>query len=188
MKKISCESRIARFLQIRESDLSQVEALGMVLFGRIARPYGVSGEVKIDFSGFVVMDDMIYDEFCYIDGLKVEGIEYLNCIGGRCVAKFDFCNDRNSAQRMVHREIFVKLTNLKPDAGYFDFHRIIGKKVVLGDGKCYGTVVGRFNFGAGIVVEIFDDIIGDTVFVPDHSLRYDNSRGDLLILTMPAIV
>ena len=72
------------------------------------------------------------------------------------VARLKGIDDRNSAQALKGTALFVDHARLpKPkDEDEFYFTALIGLKVILADGKDYGTVTGVHNFGAGDLIEI----------------------------------
>ena len=72
------------------------------------------------------------------------------------VARIKGVEDRDSAQNLKGTQLLVEHDRL-PDPGdedEFYFTDLIGLRVVLTDGREYGTVTALHNFGAGDLIEI----------------------------------
>ena len=171
-KQMSCNARIARFLHVDEDCLSSVFSNKLIPFGRVSRPHGITGEVKVDLSCLVSHDDMIDKKAFYdANGCLISDLNYIKCSGDRAIAKFGNCTDRDIARSSIRRMLFASQDNLRDDAAYFSMYYLVGMKVIQDNTEDYGTIVGVFNFGAGVVIEIFENSVGDTIFVPEYSIK-----------------
>ena len=120
--------------------------------GKIIKPFGVLGEVKVDF--FVnEMDDLQAFSAFYIEdkrspnGRKEIRFENLREGGDRMIARIDAIPDRNAAELFRDRDILVDEAELpETQADEFYIRDLLDANVFF-EGAPYGTVMNVFGIG-----------------------------------------
>lgn len=124
-----------------------------VLLGRITKPHGIRGEVKVHpFSGrpenFLQYRNVLLgpeeggDRIPYrIEQARVQGKQVLLQLSG--------CTDRNGAEALVGRQVWLRREDLPaPDDDEFYLLDLEGKRVVTADGLQLGQVTGFLETSA----------------------------------------
>ena len=159
---------LAGFFGIGAEEYNVLATNGLIPFGRIVRPHGLRGEVKLDLLSSLGPVDLL--DCCAlfsVSTLPYEGISRLAAHGsGQALMAVDGVTNIDAAKALVGTILSVAVKNVDPRAAFIEHFPLLGCKVLLPDSSPYGTVVGFFNFGAGVVVETYVDGIDDTVFFP----------------------
>ncbi len=125
--------------------MSDLERDDFIPLGKISKPHGIRGEVKIyPYSG---SPEQFVDAYKHIymavdeQGPLVElTIERSRIQGKLVLAKFKNYSDRAAAEHIVGREVFVHKNNL-PDLSEDEFylHELVGKELVDTSGATLGV-------------------------------------------------
>ncbi|MCX5569720.1 ribosome maturation factor RimM [Kaistia nematophila] len=138
-----------------------------VLLGQFGAAHGIRGEIKIHSyteDPFGIAD---YGPFALDDGRVVE-IETVREQGENLIARVKGINDRNAAETLRNRKLFVDRAALPELDEEDDFYHadLIDLALELGDGSAYGRIVSVQNFGAGDLIEIEPAGGGRTFYLP----------------------
>jgi len=125
--------------------MTGLERDDFILLGKITKPHGIRGEVKIyPYSGspeqFVQAYQHVYMAAGNRDSLIEQKIERARIQGKQVLVKFANCADRTAAEHIVGLEVFVHKDHL-PELGEDEFylHELEGKKLVDGSGAFLGV-------------------------------------------------
>ncbi|SDO80174.1 ribosome maturation factor RimM [Desulforhopalus singaporensis] len=140
-----------------------------LLIGKIAKPHGLKGELKVvSFSG---QPERIadYPELVLVnrDGRLSVPLKLASCRpqGKNVVIGLEGISDRQGAEETVGAGVLVAKKDLpEPEAGEFYWHQYVGKNITDRDGNYLGKVVSLFNNGAQDVIVASDG--NDEFFVP----------------------
>jgi 16S rRNA processing protein RimM len=138
---------------------------GRVLVAQIGAAHGLRGEVRL---WSFTEDPMAVKDFSLQseDGRQTFKIEALRPGKNFLVARFAGVSDRNAAEALRNRKLYVARDQLpEPDADEFYHADLIGLAAVATDGRPLGTVSAVHNFGAGDVIEIKPER-GTSVMLP----------------------
>ncbi|NLH83178.1 MAG: ribosome maturation factor RimM [Phyllobacteriaceae bacterium] len=126
-----------------------------ILVGRIGAAHGIKGEVRL--KSFTDPVDAIadYGPLRLPDGHTLT-LERLRPQGEMLVVKFREIADRNAAERLTNRDLFVPRSALpEPEDEETFYHAdLIGLDVVDAAGTGFGAVVAVQDYGAGDLLEI----------------------------------
>lgn len=126
-----------------------------VRVGRITAAHGVRGEVKIRCFTEVPEDVGGYGPLHDAHGRRYTLAGIRPAKGPFVVARIEGVADRNAAETLVGRDLFVPRDRLPPpeeDEWYYS--DLIGLTAVEPDGERLGRVIAVHDFGAGDLVEI----------------------------------
>ncbi len=134
-------------------------ARDFVLLGKITRPHGIRGEVKMHpYSG--QPENMLQYRVVFIGTGKAEErqrfeIRRARVQGNTVLLKLTGCDDRNRAETLADREVWLDyrdLPELEDDEFYWaDLH---GKGVRTREGRELGRVTGLLDTGAHTVLSV----------------------------------
>ena len=124
----------------------------MLLVGKVLKPQGVLGEVKI----LPYLDAP--EEFAKLKAIAIEGKEYtplsLRVSDKYIFAKLQGINDRSAAEQLRDKEIFTDKANApKLPQGRFYIDNLLGCKVWLGK-DLLGELVDISQYGSADVYEV----------------------------------
>ncbi|MCI5050328.1 MAG: ribosome maturation factor RimM [Rickettsiales bacterium] len=127
----------------------------LVAVGVITSAHGVRGEVKIKSFTESPEDLTAYGTLTDADGKALQ-IQIKGHSKGQLIARLKDINDRNQAEALKGKELFIHRDQLpeSDDSDGFYITDMIGLKVSLGDGTPFGIIKAVHNFGAGDVIEI----------------------------------
>ena len=127
----------------------------MVCICQVASAHGVKGEVKL----YSFMEDrlniksfpVLYDEDGIGYEIKVTGLFKEDLL----IARLNGMTDRNAAERLKGKKLYVKRENL-PKIGAEEYYHadLIGLSVVTTKGNDIGKITAVHNFGAGDILEV----------------------------------
>lgn len=146
----------------------------MIEIGRIVKPQGIKGELKIvlncDFSRFNSIKKI------YISGkeFKITNSSYRDAL----YLKLEGINSRNEAELLRGEEVFVDETNLAElKEGEFYFKDLIGLVVLDESGKEIGKIEDIEQYGAADIINIRErNILFSVPFIDSVFLKIDNSK------------
>ncbi|MEN3793453.1 ribosome maturation factor RimM [Fulvimarina sp. MAC3] len=137
-----------------------------VLLGVVGGAHGVRGEVRVKSYTEEPTDLGVYGPLQDDQGNRFT-VKSARAQKTVIVVKFDEVNDRNHAERLNGRELFVERALLpepeETDEFYLD--DLEGLAVETIEGEAVGIVIAVHNFGAGDILEIAPDE-GATLMVP----------------------
>ncbi|RIA55347.1 ribosome maturation factor RimM [Dichotomicrobium thermohalophilum] len=126
-----------------------------VRVGRITAAHGVRGEVKIRCFTEVPEDVGGYGPLQDADGHSFTFSALRPAKGPAVIARIEGVHDRNTAEALVGRDLFIPRDRLPPpeeDEWYYS--DLIGLVAVNPDGDRLGHVIAVHDFGAGDLIEI----------------------------------
>jgi 16S rRNA processing protein RimM len=126
-----------------------------VLLGQFGAAHGIRGEIKINSYTEEPAGIADYGPFTLDDGRVVE-ITAIRVQGDALVARVKGIGDRNAAETLRNRKLFVDRSALPDLDEEDDFYHadLVGLALELADGTPYGTIASVQNFGAGDLIEI----------------------------------
>ncbi|MCU0791039.1 MAG: ribosome maturation factor RimM [Nitratireductor sp.] len=126
-----------------------------ILVGKFGAAVGLKGEVRLQ--SFTAEPEAIagYRTLALDDGSRVR-IASLRPQGNVLVARIEGVNDRNAAERLTGRELFIDRAELPEteDEDEFYLADLVGLEVRDVSGAKTGVVAAVHNFGAGDILEI----------------------------------
>lgn len=158
---------------ISEPPAPPLSALAIV--GQIRRAHGIRGELSVQLftdspdavlasGGRIFLGATAGPEPDAVDARRIVAAAPLG--EGRRML-LEGINDRNAAERLRHRFLFVPLEEVPPPSAEEVFlHDLIGMGVVTSGGVDLGTVEGWFELPQGVMLEVRGD--GREVLVPYH--------------------
>ncbi|MFM2281582.1 MAG: rRNA processing protein RimM [Pseudomonadota bacterium] len=127
-----------------------------VLMGVIGGAQGLRGEVRVKSFTDDVMAISEYGTLYDADGRAYEILdarEHKNMV----VIRFRGINDRNAAEALNGRELFIDRDSLPDeelDEEEYFYADLEGLEALDADGNSYGIISGIFDFGAGDILEL----------------------------------
>lgn len=127
----------------------------LIKLGKIVRPHGVRGEVKVlsDFDDSM-LNLKLKNVFIDNQQFNVKSIKFMS---ESIVLKLDGVESMNDAENFRNKDVFIShndLNELSDDEYYVD--DLIGCEVVLEDGKKVGKLADVNNYGATDILVIKD--------------------------------
>ncbi|WP_375451081.1 ribosome maturation factor RimM [uncultured Devosia sp.] len=139
-----------------------------LLMGMIGAAHGIKGEVRItpytqDPEAIAAYGPLETDR----PGLSVT-IAHLRVQKTVVIARLKGVADRNAAEALNGVSLFIDRSRLPETEDDDDFYHadLIGLEARLEDGTVIGTVTALPNFGASDLIEIRNDVSGDTYLYP----------------------
>lgn len=163
-------------------------AAKFILLGRITKPHGIRGEVKVyPFSG-EPQTFLQYGEILLAPENSEERVPYkidnARVQGRHVLVQFDGCVSRTDAENLVGRMIWLDRRDL-PEPGEDEFYLadLEGKKIVTREGKELGEV-------SGVLATPGQDILavtgtGAEYLVPVHRSYFVSIGEDQVVLDLP---
>ena len=137
-----------------------------VLLGAVIGAHGIKGEVRV--KTFTLSPDTLdaYGPLTTDDGRRLSVSALRPGKQGEAVVRFDGVADRDAAEALKGRQLFVPRDALPaPEADEFYYADLIGLAVEDTSHTALGRVRAMHNFGGGDVMEI-DTPSGATEFIP----------------------
>lgn len=117
--------------------------------GKIVKPQGIKGEVKL--ACYLDSASMLDGVKEFYIGTNLYHVEYARADSSFCYLKLAEVNDRNSAEALRNWDVFVEKTAISLPDGRFFVEDLIGCGVFLRSGKHVGTVTDVLQYGAADV-------------------------------------
>ena len=161
-------------------------------FGKVVKPHGLKGEIKVvPFSG-VVSDVQIYAEIFlgYDSAEKKYTVKQCRAQGKFAILNLLDVNDRSSSELLVGQKIWVikeSLPELSTDEFYW--HEMEGIEVVTDSGQRLGTVSSIMRTGAKDVLVV--DGSGKEYLIPvvdEIIVSMDSANRVLTIAPFPGLL
>ncbi|RMG90671.1 MAG: 16S rRNA processing protein RimM [Candidatus Dadabacteria bacterium] len=128
-----------------------------VAVGRVGRPHGVRGEVRVDPQGSLPRGLEGYTRF-YLDrgrGPEPVGVEHHRIHGRFVLVKFEGYDTPEAARELTHAVLYVDRSELPPlGEGEYYHADLLGCEVVEENGDVLGRVADVFDSGAHDVLVI----------------------------------
>ncbi len=158
-----------------------------LLIGRVERPHGVRGEVRV--KAFTKDPTTIseYGPLSTEDGRLLE-IERLRPAKDVVVAKFRGVDDRDAAERLNGISLYIDRDRLPPAEEDEFYHAdLLGLQAESEAGAPLGTIVAIHNFGAGDILEIAPSR-GPSVLLPfsKETVPLVDLQARLVVVALPA--
>ena len=138
-----------------------------ILLGQITGAHGIRGDIMV--RTFTADPDGIaaYGNLTDKDGQKPLSLKIVRVTDKGVVARVKGVNDRNGAEALKGRELYVLRSQL-PESDEAEYYHadLIGLRAILSDGTALGNVVAVQNFGAGDLLEIRTRDGRDSEFIP----------------------
>jgi 16S rRNA processing protein RimM len=137
-----------------------------VLLGAVIGAHGIKGEVRV--KTFTLSPDTLgaYGPLTTDDGRRLQVGALRAGKPGEAVVRFEGVADRNAAEALKGRQLFVPRDALPaPEADEFYHADLVGLAVEDSSNTALGRVRALHNFGAGDVMEI-ETPSGATEFIP----------------------
>lgn len=138
-----------------------------ILLGQITVPHGIKGEVIVRSYASDPADIAAYGPLTDKDGTRPLALTVIRDTGKGVIARVKGVSDRNAAELLKGRELYVARAKLPKasDAEYYHAD-LVGLEAVTQEGAPYGRVTAVQNFGAGDLLEIKLSDGRDTEFIP----------------------
>lgn len=159
-----------------------------VLLGKVAKPHGIRGEVKIyPYSGQPENFLEYKSVYLALSGEK-DLVSFLikkcRVQGKFALLGLDGCTTRNRAEELVDAEVWLTRQEL-PDLDFSEYYwrDLDGKMVVTDDGHELGEITDIFDTGAHDVIRVFGN--GQEYLVPFHESFIVRMDKDKVVLNLP---
>ena len=147
-----------------------------LLIGKIVKPFGIRGEVFLDFfvdeldeletvEAFYIKDDRAADGFREFEITESKQSAKAGADAIRIIASLDIVPDRNAAEVFREREIFIDEDDLpKPGENEYYIKDLIGTEVFV-NGEKFGTTDNLIDIGNRHIF-IIRRLANDSVAIP----------------------
>lgn len=160
-----------------------------ILIGKVAKPHGVRGEVKIyPFSG-QPENFSAYRSICITGGdskqdkLPVE-IEKSRAQGKYALLKLAGCSTREDAERLTGSEVWLARSELPElDSTEYYWLELEGKRVISEDGLELGTITAIFETGAHDILQVESN--SGEYLIPFHEDFVVSLDGMKVVMKLP---
>lgn len=138
-----------------------------ILLGQITGAHGIRGDIIVRTFTADPAGIAEYGELTDADGSKALRITIVRVTDKGVVARVKGVNDRNAAEALKGRELYVLRSQL-PAADEAEYYHadLIGLNAITEDGAAFGKVIAVQNFGAGDLLEIRTRDGRDSEFIP----------------------
>lgn len=169
-------------------DYAGIDTGEFVLLGKVSKPHGIRGEIKIyPYSG-QPENFHAYREVFIAQSSKRElvryAIEKCRVQGKLALLKLAGCSTRLDAEELVGSEIWLRREDLpEPDDTEYYWLDLEDKKVVTEDGRELGKVTAIFDTGAHDIITVTGN--GREYLIPVHEsfvVRVDENE---IVLRLP---
>jgi 16S rRNA processing protein RimM len=135
--------------------------------GTIVSPVGINGTVRIMPRAVDPERFIRCDKLCFADGTKVHLKKQKLSRGGTVTAKIIGCDDRNVAEALRKKELFLGEES-RTSLGEDDLQdlSILSMRVVDDSGEELGVIESIRDFGAGSILELKLQPSGKRVYIP----------------------
>lgn len=159
-----------------------------ILLGKITRPHGIRGEVKVyPYSG-QPENFLGYREILVGSEGQVERIPYTveqSRVQGRlAVLRLAGCDDRTKAEALAGREVWLRRSDLpKPGEDEYYLADLEGREAVSADGLLLGRISGIMDTAAHPILIVTGR--GREYLVPVHKGVVASIDGEQVVLRLP---
>ncbi|MFL2706407.1 MAG: ribosome maturation factor RimM [Gammaproteobacteria bacterium] len=134
-----------------------------ILIGKLGKPHGIKGYIYFHYYGEEISNLKNYKDL-YLEGSSFMELEKMFKKSDRLIIKFKECSDRNSAEELRDKEVFVKENDLLSlEQGEYYLYQLEGLIVKNLENKFLGNVKGTIGTKSNevLVVESSNDSIDD---------------------------
>ena len=144
----------------------------MIEILRIVGAFGIRGAVRIEsYSDNLKKYKKLYNDVGEAFAFRVLKPNVIN---------LENVNDRNVAETLKGRSLFIKEDELEPlENGEFYLHDLIGREIKVHDSESTCVITDVCNYGAGDIVELSYD--GQRFLVPFTNTNFPETNGELLL-------
>ena len=116
-----------------------------VLIGKLGKPHGIKGYIYFHYYGKDLYTLLNYEELI-VEQEKSFKLENTLEKSDRLIVKLEGCDDRNFAEKLRNKEVYIHEENLPPlkDGEYY-LYQLEGLKVRNLENKILGIVQGSFG-------------------------------------------
>jgi 16S rRNA processing protein RimM len=130
-----------------------------VLIGKVTKPHGIRGEVKVyPYSGIPENFQQYETVLLAVDDeaeVKRYTIQRARVQKNSVLVQFAGCTTRNEAEALVQMQVYIPEEDLPElDADEFYLRDLEGKEMVTEDGEKIGTVTGILDTGGQDIVQV----------------------------------
>ena len=144
----------------------------MIEILRIVGAFGIRGAVRIE----SYSDNLKKYKKLYNDGGEAFAFRVLKSN----VVALENINDRNAAEALKGKSLFVKEDELEPlENGEFYLHDLIGREIKVRDSENKCIITDVCNYGAGDIIELSYD--ERRFLVPFTNTNFPESNGELFL-------
>ena len=159
-----------------------------LLVGKIAKPHGLKGEVKIYCFSGQPENFLEYKELtlCDVKGRLTDpiAVSRSRVQGKTAVVQFAGITNRTAVENIEGYEVLLLKEHLpKTKPGEYYWHQYEGKQLVDKDGGCIGTVKELFNNGAQDILVVVTQ--NDEVLVPVIDDFILKETADTVVVDLP---
>ena len=140
----------------------------LILMGTIGAAHGIKGEVRITSHTQEPEAIASYGPLATDRGTLTVTIEAARLQKNVLVARLQGIRDRDAAEKLNGVSLFIERNRLPEHDDEDDFYHadLIGLDARLDTGVSIGRVIALHNHGAGDLIEIQDELKGDTFLFP----------------------
>ena len=134
-----------------------------ILIGKLGKPHGIKGYIYFHYYGEEISNLKNYKDL-YLEGSSSMELEKMFKKSDRLIIKLKECSDRNSAEELRDKEVFVKENDLLAlEQGEYYLYQLEGLIVKNLENKFLGNVKGTIGTKSNevLVVESSNDSIDD---------------------------
>ena len=138
-----------------------------ILLGTIVAAHGIRGEVIVKSYTGAPADIASYGTLSDADGASPLSLSVVRVSEKGVVARVAGVNDRNGAEALAGRSLYVRRERLPETADDTFYHAdLVGLQAFGADGTLIGKVIGVQNYGAGDLLEIQCAGVNETELIP----------------------
>jgi 16S rRNA processing protein RimM len=134
-----------------------------ILIGKLGKPHGIKGYIYFHYYGEEISNLKNYKDL-YLEGSSSMELEKMFKKSDRLIIKLKECSDRNSAEELRDKEVFVKENDLLAlEQGEYYLYQLEGLIVKNLENKFLGNVKGTIGTKSNevLVVESSNDSVDD---------------------------
>ena len=163
----------------------------LIHVGTFNKPHGLKGEIKIimhlgDFKLFQSLSPFLIN-----DEEKIYNVEYIKFIKGKIIGKLLECNERNCAELLRNKKIFVKKSEFpETEKKYLYTLDLINCDVKTKDKILLGKIISIDNFGAGDLMNV-KNTQDKSFYIPmndDNLVNVDLKKRTIIVNPIKGII
>ncbi|MBL6784773.1 MAG: 16S rRNA processing protein RimM [Rickettsiales bacterium] len=156
-----------------------------VAIGKISSAHGISGHVKIFFYND---SDSILNNPCFFKDKTPLNFSLKSVTEKFIIVKIDNIKNRDEAEKLKNKEIFIELEPLESSFEYY-FNSLIGLDVKSEKGEKIGVVTNVENYGASDLIEIkFNNAKTELFNFSEEIFKNVNLEENYITFTPPEII
>ena len=162
-----------------------------ILVGKIGKPHGVKGFVYFHYYGQDVSNLQLYDKL-HVEDINTFKLDKVQQKSNRLIIKLVGCDDRNLAENLRNKDIYVDEDDLPPlDEGEYYLYQLEGLVVKNLENRILGEVKGTFETKSNevLVVESTEESIDSEErllpYVKPHVVKEINPDEGFILVDWP---